>query len=366
MGKEVGVDALTLLRELSEAIGVSGAEDEVRTILRHRVGPFVEGVAVDALGNLLAWRGDPQAPAVVVAAHTDEVGFLVSAIEPGGFLRIAALGRTDARVTMGQEVVVVTKSGERYWGTVGCPSPHLTEEAQRNAVVPLESQFVDIGARSDQAAAGWGIRVGDPAVLWSAFRELPGRVVMGKALDDRAGCALLVLALERLASVDLGIRLVAAFTAQEEVGLRGATVVGNRVKPKVALALEGTAAGDFPGMEPHRVPVAMGKGVALTVGDHRLLAHRGLLAFLEEVAEAHGIPVQRKRPLFGGTDAGALALAGEGAMAGVISIPCRYIHTPRALMSLDDFEAGVTLLVQALRQMGDWLASRGTEAQAGP
>ncbi len=353
------MDTLDLLRDLSEAIGAPGDEAPVRAMIKERIGPMVDGVETDALGNLLAWRGDPRGPTVMVAAHMDEVGMLVSAVEPTGFLRVAPLGRSDPRTFPGQEVVVVTRSGGRFFGVVGLASPHLTQEAQRGTVTAVESQFVDVGAHSADEVAAMGIRVGDAAVLNATFRELPGRMVMGKALDDRVGCAWLVTALDRLASVELDIRFVAAFTSQEEVGLRGATVAGYRVNPAAAFALEGTAAGDFPGIEPHRVPVAVGRGVALTIADNRLLAHRGLFGFVEEVALQHGIPHQTKAPLFGGTDAGALQLSRAGAMAGVMSIPCRYIHTPRALMSLDDFDAGVRLLCAVLTEIGQWLRAQG-------
>jgi len=353
------VDHVSLLRELSEAIGAPGNEEDVRALLRNRVVGLVEGIETDVVGNLFAWRGNPQGPTVMVAAHTDEVGMLVSAIEPAGFLRVVPLGRSDPRVLPGQEVVVATASGTRVFGTVGIPSPHLTQESQRTTVAPVEAQFVDIGAKSADEVAAWGIRVGDPAVLNAAFRTLDGRMVMGKALDDRAGCSWLVSVLDRLAAADLRIRLVAVFTCQEEVGIRGATVAGFRVDPDVAIALEGTAAGDFPGIEPHRVPVAVGKGVALTIADNRFLAHRGFFRFVEEVATAHAIPHQTKAPLFGGTDAGALHLTRAGVMAGVMSIPCRYIHTPRALMSLDDFDAGVDLLTAVLSEIGEWLMSTG-------
>ncbi|MBN1422944.1 M42 family metallopeptidase [Candidatus Fermentibacteria bacterium] len=354
------MDPVHLLKELSEAIGAPGAEDEVRSILRSRLAEHADAVETDVIGNLFAVSGNPGGPTIMVAAHTDEVGLLVSGVEPEGFLRVAPLGRSDARVLPGQEVVVQSASGGRIFGIVGSPSPHITQESQRSVVSPVEAQFVDIGARSADDVASLGIQIGDPAVLNAEFRELPGRMVMGKALDDRAGCALLVMALKHLATIELDVRLVAAFTCQEEVGVRGATVAGYRINPDVAFALEGTAAGDFPGIERHRVPVAIGKGVALTIADNRLLAHRGLFRFVEEVAERHGIPHQTKRPLFGGTDAGALHMARAGVMAGVMSVPCRYIHTPRAMMSLDDFDAGVRLLVAVLREVGGWLRTVGT------
>ncbi|MCU0612947.1 MAG: M42 family metallopeptidase [Candidatus Eisenbacteria bacterium] len=353
------MDSVSLLRELSEAVGAPGNEEEVRAIVRARIAGLADGIEADVVGNLFAWRGDPRGPTVMVAAHTDEVGLLVSAVEPAGFLRVVPLGRSDPRVLPGQEVVVMTASGKRVFGAVGIPSPHLTQESQRTVVPPVEAQFVDIGAQSADDVAARGIRVGDPAVLNAAFRTLDRRMIMGKALDDRAGCAWLLCVLERLARVDLNIRLVAAFTCQEEVGIRGATVAGFRINPDVAIALEGTAAGDFPGIEPHRVPVAVGRGVALTIADNRFLAHRGFFRFAERVAEAHDIPHQTKAPLFGGTDAGALHLTRAGVMTGVMSIPCRYIHTPRAIMSLDDFDAGVDLLATVLSEVGEWLRSTG-------
>jgi endoglucanase len=157
----------------------------------------------------------------------------------------------------------------------------------------------------------------------------------------------------------LDIELVAAFTTQEEVGQRGATVAGYRIAPDLVLAVEGPAAGDFPGVDPHRIPLTLDKGPALTIADRNLLAHRGLFTFMERVAREEGIAVQTKMPILGGTDAGTVHRTREGAMAGVLSVPCRYTHTARSVMSLDDFDAALELLVAFLQKAGAWFRTEG-------
>jgi endoglucanase len=355
------VEHSDLLQQLSEAIGVPGYETEVREIIRTRINEIVDHCTVDVLGNLIATRKKEDHPRVMIAAHMDEVGMMVRYIDPAGFLRLAPLGGWDPRSLPGQEVVVVSSSGEKIWGVIGVPSPHITKTAERDSVLPIDELFVDIGARSSDDVEARGIRIGAPTVPCSSFRRIGHNRVVGKALDNRAGCALLVQALERLRESDLDIELVAAFTTQEEVGQRGATVAGYRVAPDLVLAVEGPAAGDFPGVDPHRIPLTLDEGPALTIADRNLLAHRGLFDFMKRVAEENGISLQVKMPVLGSTDAGAVHRSREGVMAGVLSIPCRYAHTTRSVMSLDDFTGGLELLVAFLRGVGEWLRAKPEE-----
>lgn len=351
-----------LLKQLSEAIGVPGHETEVREIIRSRIDDIVDHCTVDVLGNLVATRKNEGGPRIMIATHMDEVGMMVRYIEPAGFLRLAPLGGWDPRSLPGQEVVVVSASGERIWGVMGVPSPHITKTSERDSVLSMDDLFADIGARTRDEVEARGIAIGTPVVPYSRFRRIGHNRVVGKALDNRAGCALLVLALERLAKSDLDIELIAAFTTQEEVGQRGATVAGYRVAPDLVLAVEGPAAGDFPGVELHRIPLTLDKGPALTIADRNLLAHRGLFAFMEQVAKEEGIAVQTKMPILGSTDAGAVHRTREGVMAGVLSVPCRYTHTTRSVMSLDDFSGGLELLVAFLRGVGAWLHAEGLQS----
>ena len=349
------MNTLELLKELSEASGVPGNEDEVRAIIRSHVSHLVDGMEMDAMGNLYTWRAPMKGPVIMLAAHTDEVGMVVSHVDSGGFLRIAPLGGWDPRIMPGQEVVIINGEGSRFYGVAGFPSPHFMKTKDKDAVIQTDEQFIDIGAISDEEVQAMGIRVGDQALFNAGFRRLNNNMVMGKAFDDRAGCALQIALLEQFAKVDLDITLAVVFTCQEEVGLRGARVAGHRVDPTVAIAVEGTAAGDFPGVEPHRSPVRLGKGPAFTVADKSMIAHRGLREFMERIATTHSIPYQLKIPVFGGTDAGQIHLARGGVMSGVVAVPCRYIHTPRAIMDVTDFGHALAFLTRFVSSVGEWI-----------
>ena len=349
------MDILELLQELSEAPGVPGNEDEVRAIIRSRITGLVDGMETDDMGNLYTWRAPMRGPVVMLSAHMDEIGMMVSHIDSSGFLRIAPLGGWDPRIMPGQEVRIVNGEGTTFFGVAGFPSPHFMKEKEKDSVMPVEDQFVDIGARSADDVHGMGIRIGDQAVFNAGFRRLRNNILMGKAFDDRVGCALQIAMLEQLTAYDLDVTLAVVFTCQEEVGLRGARIAGHRVDPAVALAVEGTAAGDFPGVEPHRIPVRMGNGPAFTVADKSMLAHRGLRAFMERLAGENAIPYQLKTPVFGGTDAGQIHLARGGVMAGVVAVPCRYIHTPRTVLDITDLKHALMFLTRFITSVGEWM-----------
>ena len=349
------MDILKLLKELSEAPGAPGNEGEVRAIIQSHITDLVDGIDSDDMGNLYTWRSPMRGPVVMLSAHTDEIGMMVSHIDQSGFVRIAPLGGWDPRIMPGQEVVIINGEGSKFFGVAGFPSPHFMKDKDKDSIIPAEDQFIDIGARSADDVREMGIRIGDQALFNAGFRHLRDSVLMGKAFDDRVGCALQIAVLEQLARHDLDITLAVVFTCQEEVGLRGARVAGHRVDPTVALAVEGTAAGDFPGVESHRIPVRMGNGPAFTVADRSMIAHLGLRNYMERLAREHAIPYQLKTPIFGGTDAGQIHLARGGVMAGVVAVPCRYIHTPRTVMDMNDFNHALTFLTRFVTSVGEWL-----------
>ncbi len=336
------------LRMLSDAFGVAGFEDEVRDELRRLVEPLVDSVEIDALGNLICARGD--GPTVMLDAHMDEVGFMVRWIEKDGFLRLSSLGGWDERLLMGQRLTLRTREGGDVHGVIGASPPHILSQEERRRPVGLEDLFADIGAASAEEAKEMGVRIGDPATIHYPFRPLQNDCVTGKALDDRAGCLVLVEALQALADVELPYRLVANFAVCEEVGLRGARVAAWTVAPKVALALEGTIGADVPGVPEAKQPVRQGRGPAITVADRSIIVKPRLVRFLEEIAEAEGIPYQYKLPLYGGTDAGAIHVERGGVLAGVIAVPCRYIHSPVSTLRLSDLEYTVRLTCAFLRE----------------
>ncbi len=349
-----------LLEQLSNAFGVSSAEEEVRKIILEAVKPHADTWRVDTMGNLFVTRrADPSVPSplrVMVAAHMDEVGFMITRIEKDGRLKFKPVGGFDRRVLPGKAVVV---GKNRVPGVIGIKPVHLLNRSERTTVDRIESMTIDIGANDDKA--GGKVEVGDFATFATRFSYLGGQKrprrdrgrVKGKAFDDRAGCAVLVELLKETYPVEL----TAVFTVQEEIGLRGARVAAYAANPDLAFVLECTAADDLP--HPDRDEndgfPRLGDGPAITVMDRSFIADRRLVDLLIDTAQAEGLPYQFKRPGIGGTDAGAVHLTREGVPTAVLSIPARYIHAPAAILELADFWSTVRLVQAALRRLpGQW------------
>ncbi len=347
------MQTIDLLRTLSNAFGVSGFEDEVREVIRSLVTPYVDEVKTDALGNLFAIRksAKPDAKTLMLDAHTDEVGFIVKWIEKEGFLRFAPLGGWDPRIIPGHRVAIQTRSGRIQTGVIGTAPPHILSEEERRSPIPMERMFIDIGATSAEDARAMGLQIGDPLTIHYPFEEIKEGIVTGKAFDDRAGCAVLIKAAEQTAGQDLGVHVVFAFVVGEEVGLRGARTAAFQIKPDLAIAVEGTIGADMPGVPENSQPVRLGRGPALSVADRSIIVSRRVLHAMESIADAAGIAYQYKLPTYGGTDAGAIHITGAGCLAGIVSVPCRYIHSPISTLRLADFELTSQYVTELVKQL---------------
>ncbi len=341
-----------LLEKLSNEFGPSGRERSVRALIKAELEGLADSAEVDALGNLIAFKagaGPEPRPKVMLAAHMDEVGFMITEVGKGGTLSFAAVGGLDARLLLAKRVVI---GDERVPGVIGAPVPHLQKGGQADKVMEIDDLAIDIGA-SDDKAAGAKVKVGDYGTFATRFTVLSADpawpTVRGKAFDDRVGCATAIALLAERYPVDL----YAVFTVQEEVGLRGARVAAYRLAPDAAFALEGTICDDLPKPpEEDESPVTrLGAGPAVTLMDRSLVAHPGLLRLLREAAEAEALPIQYKAPGLGGTDAGAIHLAGAGVPAIAVAVPCRYIHSPAAILNLNDLDNTVRLMRAALRRI---------------
>jgi len=336
-----------VLQKLSDGFGVAGFEDEVRETIAGLVSPLVDEVRTDALGNLFAIRRGAatkgKARTLMLDAHMDEVGFMVKWIDERGYLRFAPIGGWDERIVPGHRVVVQTRDGAKRHGVIGTAPPHILSPEEQKKPIPIDAMFVDVGATSKEEAAAMGIRIGDPFTIHYSFVELRDGYVTGKAFDDRAGCTVLIETARRLAERALAVDVAFAFVFGEEVGLRGARTAAYQLDPDVALAIEGTIGADMPGVAPESQPVRLGQGPAISVADRSIVVSRRMVAALETVAEGASIPYQYKLPTYGGTDAGAIHLSRGGVLSGVISVPCRYIHSPISTLRLDDLEATIRL-----------------------
>ena len=344
------MESFELLQTLCNLPGVSGFETPVREVIAGLIGPFVDEMRTDALGNLIACKRGTSDFTLMLAAHMDEVGLMVQYIDERGFLSISPIGGWDARILPSHLVTLITACGRQIEGVLGADPPHILGAGGSDRPVPLEKLFIDIGAASRREAQDLGVAVGDPAVLRYPFRRLGAESVAGKALDDRSGCATIVKALWALRDEKLPATLMAAFTVAEERGLIGGRTAAYQIHPDMALVLEGTVAGDTPGVPPQRCPCSQGAGPAITVADKSFIAPRAMVAALQAIAEKEGLPCQLKAPAFGGTDAGAIHQSRGGVFCGVIAVPCRYTHSPFSTCRLADFDATWKLLVAFCRQ----------------
>jgi endoglucanase len=349
-------DLRAILEKLSNECGVSGRERAVRAIIKTEIEGLVDRMEVDVLGNLIAYKaGDGPEPRlrVMVSAHMDEVGFMITKIEKNGLLRFHAVGGPEPRTLLAKRLSI---GDDHVVGIIGAPPPHLQSQEQRNRVLDIEDLAIDIGATSDKDA-GAKVKLGDYATFATRFMVLSEDpawpAVRGKAFDDRAGCTALIGILAERYPVDL----VAVFAVQEEVGSRGARVAAYRGEPDAAIALEGTICDDTPRPpDEEATPVTrLGDGPAITLMDRTFFAHPGLLRLFRAVAEAESIAVQYKAPGLGGTDAGPIHLARAGVPSIVASIPSRYIHGPASILNLNDLTNTVRLVSAALRriELGD-------------
>ena len=342
-----------LLRKLSEAFGVSGHEEPVRSLILQEIRDRVDECRVDAMGNLIARRKGPGSSAlrVLAAAHMDEVGLMVTQIEDTGLLRFAKVGGIDDRVLPARAVLV---GDGRVPGVIGSKPVHLTEKGERDKVIDFKQLAIDIGA-SSKGEAERLVRRGDCAVFATDFLELAStgswRAVRGKALDDRVGCALLI----ELLKEKLPFELIAAFTVQEEVGLRGARVAAYAEDPDAAVVLECTAANEVPSRKDLSPSTRLGAGPAVTVMDNSFIADPRLVEHFLSTAARTGIPVQVKQPTIGGTDAGAIQRVRRGVPAITIAVPARYIPSPAAIMNGADFDHAMALAREAMPRLPDAL-----------
>lgn len=335
----------SLLQQLTEAVGISGEEKEIRRLIRDLIQEHVDEWRVDSLGNLIALKkgtGESDLQ-VMVDAHIDEVGLMVTDIDSDGTLRFAKVGGIDDRALLGK---VVQVGPNKIIGVIGGRPVHLSTAEERDTVVKHRDMRIDIGAKKkDDAAAK--INVGDRAAFVTQYEEL-GETALGKAFDNRAACAVLI---ELLRGDRYPFDLTAVFTVQEEVGLRGARVAGYAVQPDIALVLECTPAYDLPKKEDVSSNVMLGHGPAVYVMDSRTIQHPRFVAHIMQVAAAHNIPYQIRQPGGGGTNAGAIQPAHGGVPVASIAIPGRYPHTPNMIINLTDYANLLKLADTVLRSL---------------
>lgn len=341
-----------LLKNLTEAVGVSGEEKEIRLLIRDLIKEHVDEWHVDTMGNLIAVKkGTGKSNLrVLVDAHMDEVGLMVTGYDTNGTLKFEAVGGFDDRTLLGKVVQVGPK---KIIGVIGGRPVHLSTATQRNTIVNRSSMRIDIGAK-DKDVARRKVKLGDRAAFVTKYEEL-GTTAVAKAFDNRAGCAVLV---ELLKQRPYPFDLVATFSVQEEVGLRGASVAAYGIDPDVALVLECTPAFDLPNKNDVSPNVALGKGPALYVMDSGTIQDPKLVSYIMKTADTHKIPYQIRQPGGGGTNTATIQRARRAIPAATIAVPGRYAHSPVMMISLDDYAHVIKLATLALQNLSPDIVNR--------
>lgn len=338
-----------LLKELSNASGVSGFEGNIREIIENELKDHVDEIETDNMGNIIAVKkGKDNGKKIMLAAHMDEIGLMVRHIDKKGFIKFSKIGGISDQMLLNQEVYIHTDNG-KVLGVLGSKPPHRMKPTEKKKVIEYENMFIDIGASNKEEAEKM-VSVGDSITIKHEFSELQGSIVTGKAFDNRVGCLILIETMKRL-KTDATIYGVG--TVQEEVGLKGAKTSAFRINPDLAIALDVTIAGDHPGIKEEDAPAKLGGGPAIILTDasgRGIITHPKVKNLLIEATEEEEIPYQLEVSEGGTTDATAIHLTREGIPTGVLSVPTRYIHTPVEVVSLDDVENTVKLLVAAIEK----------------
>jgi endoglucanase len=346
-----------LLERLTEAYGVSGNENEIRDILREELSSYAEEMYTDSLGNLFIKKGIGRKPRVMLAAHMDEIGLMVVGYEKSGLLRVAKVGGIDDRILVSKQVVV---GKDRVPGVIGAKAVHLQKPDERTRPISIDNLYIDLGVRSQDEAEKLA-KIGDYVAFNVKTRTAGDNCMIGKAFDDRAGCAILA----ELVKEDFDLELTAVFTVQEEVGLRGAGVAAYSVHPDVALVIESTSASDVVGTKEAGQVTKLGDGPAITLMDASFIAPQYMVDLVTGTAEKLGIPYQFRRLTTAGTDAGKIHQTHAGIVSAVISVPCRYIHSPSSIINMDDYQNALRLtkgILNAIAEGG--LPNAGTIEKA--
>jgi len=330
------------------ASGVSGFESEIKDIMRKELRKSCEVLEEDSFGNIIATKGRGKKK-IMLAAHMDEIGFMVKYINKEGFISFIKIGGIDDRLLLNQRVVIKSRKGD-VLGIIGSKPPHLQKRKEREKIVKHDEMFIDIGAK-DKKDAEKKISVGDPILFEANYGPMNKDLFYGKAVDNRIGCYVLLKVMEKIPE-NINSIVYAVGTAQEEVGLKGARVSAFKLEPDYAFAIDTTIAGDTPQIKENESSLKVGEGPAITITEasgRGTVTHPALRNLLVSVAKKHKIPYQVDVLEGGMTDAAIIYMTRAGVPSGVISIPCRYIHSPSGVASRKDVDNSIKLIVNTLK-----------------
>jgi len=362
-----------LLEKLCNAFGPTGHEEEIQRIVRNYGQNYCTSVEYDKMGSVIFKKvGIDTGPKIMLAGHSDEIGFIITGIEKNGFLTFHQLGGWPDQSLLAQEVLIRPfKGGEKLIGIIAAKPPHILTPEERNKVVRKENMHIDIGCSSEKEVKDLGVRIGDPAVPYAFFRTMKRQkkvdeedkekdaktrevtLAASKAFDDRIGVFIILEVIRRLTvdNINHPNTVYAVSTTQEEVGLRGARTSAQKILPDVGFALDVDISGDVPGTK--GLVQKMGKGVCISAGDGSMIPNPRLRKFAINTAEEKSISYQPAFLKVGGTDAGIIHITGMGAPSLFLGTATRHIHSHHGILDLEDVEACIQLLIEMIQKL-DW------------
>lgn len=344
-----------LLKQLTNVNGIAGREKQVKSLMRDYIKPVSDELIEDRLGGIFGKRqAKDGSKSIMISGHMDEVGFIITKIDKDGFIYFNPVGGWWNQVMLSQKVTITTDDGKEIRGIIGSKPPHVLTPEERKKPVDIKQMFIDIGVSSKAEAEELGIELGNMVTPYSEFEVLGNdKYLTAKAFDNRYGCALAVEVLQQLKDEDINIDLYSGATVQEEVGLRGAKVAANAVKPDLAIAVDVGIAYDTPGMSGQVSESKLGGGPLVIMMDATSIAHDGFRKHVKKVAKDHGINVQWDTTPGGGTDAGSIHVANEGIPTLTIGVPLRYMHSNVSVLHIDDYKESVRLVTEIIRSLDD-------------
>ena len=350
-----------MFKRLTEASGVPGYEGDVRNVIREYLADITT-IETDKIGSIVCRKdGACERPRIMLAGHMDEIGFMVKYITNKGFIKFSTLGGWWSHVLLAQRVVIKSRKGDVV-GVIGSKPPHILTGEERDKMVKIKDMYIDVGATKGDEVKEMGIQVGDAIIPVAPFKVMNnGKAFMGKAFDDRTGCAMFIGAIQQLAKEEHPNTVYGVGTVQEEVGLRGAKTSSWLVEPDVGFALEVGIAGDVPGVEKDQAQEKLGAGPVILFRDGSMIPNLKLRDFVVDTAKEMEIPIQFDMLEGGGTDAGAIHLHKLGVPSLVLSVPTRHIHSHIGIMQREDYENAVKLLVGVIKRLDANTVAKLTE-----
>ena len=339
--------SIDLLRELCLTPGAPGHEEPIRQVVLREIRPLVDEIEIDPMGNVIALKKGKSRKKAMAAAHMDEIAFIISHIDKDGFGRFLTLGGFDPKTLTAQRVIVHGK--EDLIGVMGSKPIHIMTPEERKKSPAIKDYFIDFGMPGDRVKAL--VQPGDVVTRERDLIEM-GDCVCTKSLDNRVSVFILIEALRQLK--EPGCDFYAAFTVQEEVGLRGATTAARKLNPDFGFALDVTIANDLPGAQDHEKVTSLGAGTAVKIMDGSVIADTRMVRYMESIADRYDIPHQREIMNAGGTDTAAVQRGGEGSIAGCISIPSRHIHSVVEMCHKEDIQGSIDLLTHCLEHLDEF------------